>query len=160
MVLRGDLDSPLFEALEGVAFPWVCLDPVHRARSQFVRGAVGFEPMVHTRHDAMAHGHQRPFLPFASRSATKPRRQIGCLGRGGRPHGLAETPPDQTWPVRGVPDSRLPALSWFPGHVPAQLARCWAEGHWSICTQMSAMRLAAATTSIPGMVVQRAIAAS
>jgi hypothetical protein len=88
-VLRGDLDSELFQALEEVAFQLVRLDPVQIVRSQFAIGALGFEPMVHTHQDAMAYGHKRPFLTLASRSATKPRRQIGRFGVGGRPRGLA-----------------------------------------------------------------------
>jgi hypothetical protein len=71
----------------------VRLDSVQRVRSEFAIGAFGVEPMVHTHQDAMAHGHQRPFLTLAGGPATKPCRQLGRFGMGGCPRGLAETPP-------------------------------------------------------------------
>jgi hypothetical protein len=41
----------------------------------------------------------------------------------------------------------------FPGHIPAQLASCGAEPNCSMSRPISAIKFAAATSSIPGMVV-------
>ena len=59
-------------------------------------------------------------------------------------------------PLRLLPLSRLPALSWLPGHSPAQLARCAALGKAVMSDPISATRLQAATCSTPGIVIQRA----
>src|SRR2546426_1048038 len=46
-------------------------------------------------------------------------------------------------PARVRPDLCLPALSFWPGQSPAQLARCWAVGNCRMSTPISATRTSA-----------------
>jgi hypothetical protein len=55
------------------------------------------------------------------------------------------------------PVRRFPALSLFPGHMPAQLANCPAVGNGSTVGPTSASSTSAVCRLIPGMVVNRAI---
>src|SRR4051794_11243166 len=108
--------------------------------------------------DSVGDGDYGPLFAFARESAEL-RREVGVLAVRGSPCCLTETP---THPDAAVAcfstEARFPALSWLPGHSPAQLARCCAEGNCCISTPISAMMLAAATASIPGTVVHSSTA--
>src|ERR671930_2808550 len=55
----------------------------------------------------------------------------------------------QRLPFHVLPLKRLPPLSWFPGHLPAQEARCLALGKRLRSVPISAIRLAAARCPTP-----------
>jgi hypothetical protein len=58
-------------------------------------------------------------------------------------------------PFLALPERRLPADSWFPGHMPAQLARWSAVGNRPMSTPISAMIAWAMTFPMPMMVQSR-----
>ena len=66
----------------------------------------------------------------------------------------------QKGPGRMRPDLCLPALSFWPGHKPAQLAKCWAVGNWRMSTPISAMRTSAVRWATPGMLSRRCCSAA
>src|SRR5690349_19002301 len=45
---------------------------------------------------------------------------------------------NQGLPLRVLPFKRFPALSWFPGHIPAQEAKCLALGNRVVSVPISA----------------------
>jgi hypothetical protein len=59
-------------------------------------------------------------------------------------------------PLRVRPERCLPADSLFPGHTPAQEARCAAVGNWPMSGPISATMTSAARRSTPGMVSNNA----
>ncbi|SRR6266852_2761563 len=73
--------------------------------------------------------------------ATILRGQIGVLAMSGGVGGLDQEPTGVGIAgCRVLPLKRLPALSWLPGQMPTQEARCLAEGNWLISTPVSAKR--------------------
>src|SRR6516165_3924414 len=61
---------------------------------------------------------------------------------------------NQMLPLGVFPDRRLPALSLFPGQIPAHLAAWPAVGNWSMLAPISATKVEAVSSSIPGIVSQ------
>src|SRR5215218_7025513 len=59
-------------------------------------------------------------------------------------------------PLRVVPARCLPADSLLPGQIPAQLAKCPAEGNWPMSVPISARMTSAVRWLTPGMVINRA----
>ena len=63
-------------------------------------------------------------------------------------------------PLRVRPLCRLPALSHWPGHKPAQLAACAASGNRLMSVPSSAISVHAVVSCTPGIVHSRAMAAA
>src|SRR5688572_17918825 len=109
-----------------------------------------FEDLVADRHE----GALVPALPFDPIVASSQRRLFG-MGRG--PGNAVRS---ARLPFRVLPRRRLPALSSWPGHIPAQLQRWAALGNRDMSPVVSAMRIAAVVRATPGIVIRFAIAGS
>src|SRR5579871_5188063 len=64
----------------------------------------------------------------------------------------------QALPLVVLPVRRLPALWLFPGHIPAQLARCPAVANFAMSGPISATITSADRAATPGIVASRAAA--
>jgi hypothetical protein len=115
--------------------------PVEKLCSQFMIGLLVFQPVIQAHQEGMGYRHHCALLALTRDEAAKAGREIRRLGLR-RSHAR---------PLRGLPDKRLSALSWFPGQIPAQLAKWCAEGNCYMFTPISAIRLATVTSSTPEM---------
>jgi hypothetical protein len=63
----------------------------------------------------------------------------------------------QRLPLRVLPDLRFPALSWFPGQSPAELAKWRSLGNGAMSTPISAMTTSAVRRFTPGIASVQAL---
>ncbi len=112
--LQPTNQSPLY----GLALPFVEIASPH-----FSVGFLGSEEVVDHYQDGVSYSHQSFLLAPTGHQPMKLGTQVGPFALGRTVAASMRAVRNQGLPLRVFPECRLPALSLFPGHIPAQLAR-------------------------------------
>ena len=106
---------------------------------------VGHEQVVADRADRFG-------LAAPSAELREVRGEVGAFGADGSPSALGQLRGQPAGPGRVRPDRRRPADWWWPGHAPAQDAKCPTVGNTLMSSPHSAIRTCAAWAWTPGIV--------
>src|SRR2546430_4251210 len=105
--------------------------------------------MVDGPEHGVGHRHDRLLVPAMVHHAAILGRQDTVLGLDGPKAASMSAIRSHRLPFRVFPDLCLPALSWLPGHIPAQLARCQSLGKRLMSAPTSASITSAVRRTIP-----------
>ncbi len=133
--LEGNRIAEVFEFSHVVAFGLFGSGTLEVVRAKVLVGLAICEHMPGNDQDRVRDRNESSLLAAVDHNTSEHRCEIGTFGTRGDP---GET--SQPWlPCLVLPDRRLPALTRLPGHSPAQLARCRAEGNCPMLVPISAI---------------------
>jgi hypothetical protein len=135
--------------------------PTEVVRSEVLVGGTVLEHVVGGGQDRGGDGADRPFRPATAAQAMELGLEVAGLLPAGRPGALHQRglQPGGALGRRRLEERRLPALSSFLGHRPAQDSRCPAVGKRSMSRPTSETMTWAASSPIPGIEVRSPTAA-
>ena len=145
--------ASLLELANMMTFKTWSLQAIEILLPQVLVGVFGRQDMIANYQNAMCHGPDRLVLSASAGDAMILSMQVGSTRTSDAQRDLSHNgaPPNITF-GGGPVSRRFPPLCRFPGHTPAQDARCLAVGKRDISLPISATMIAAAMALMQGIV--------